>query len=111
MVLCLLSLSVFSQTDLPGTWHTGDQNTIVKIEIQNSIYTGKIVSSDNPKAKLGTLIVKDVKATKNGWKAKFYSPRRKDWYVAKMHKIKNKLVISFSVGLFSKTIEWTKVDG
>lgn len=104
----LLSIAVFSQTDISGKWNTGDQNTIVEIEQQDGIYIGRIISSDNPKVKQGNVILKDVKPKKDSWTGKIYAPRRGEWYDAKISTSGNKMTLEMSVGFYSKTIEWTK---
>lgn len=106
--LSIMSFSVYSQTDLTGQWNTGEKNTIIKIEQQNGVYIGKVVSSDNPKAKPGTLIMKDVKQKKEMWTGKLYAAKRGEWYDAEMNRSTNKLIIEISVGFFSKKVEWTK---
>ena len=80
----LLSISTYAQsnTNLVGEWILGKQNTVVKIEQQEGVYLGKIISSDNPKVKIGKLMVKDVKEKKGKWKGKIYAPKRKEWYDA-----------------------------
>ena len=37
VILALFSITLFSQTDISGTWNTGDQNTLVKIEKVNTL--------------------------------------------------------------------------
>ena len=106
--LSIMSFSVYSQTDLTGRWNTGNHNTLVKIEQQNGVYTGKIVSSDNPKAEPGKIIIKNIKAQKDGWSGKLYAAKRGEWYDAEINRSTNKLIIEISVGFFSKTVEWSK---
>jgi uncharacterized protein (DUF2147 family) len=108
IVLSLIGISVFAQSDIAGEWNTGDQNTVVKIEQDNGIYIGKIISSDNPEVKTGKLLVKELRQTKGTWKGKLYAPKRNEWYDADFVRKGNKLMVEISVGFFSKTIEWTK---
>ncbi|MBT3302314.1 MAG: DUF2147 domain-containing protein [Bacteroidetes bacterium] len=108
LTINLFTINSFAQSDLAGAWMVGGQNTIVKIEQQNDIYSGRIISSDNPKVKIGRLMVKDLKQTKGKWEGKVYSPKQKEWYDAEFTKKENKLNIEISVGFFSKTVEWTK---
>jgi uncharacterized protein (DUF2147 family) len=106
-VLSLFSITVFSQNDISGRWNTGDQNTVIKIEQQDGVYIGKIISSDNPEVKQGKVILKDVKPKKDGWTGKIYAPRRGEWYDADITINGNKMKLEMSVGFFSKYIEWT----
>lgn len=108
LMISLFSINSFAQTDLSGEWIVGEQNTVVKIEQHNSIYSGKIISSDNPKVEDGKLMVKELKQTKGKWTGKVYSPKRKHWYDAEFIQKGNILNVEISVGFFSKTIEWIK---
>ena len=108
LTISLFSMSSFTQSELTGQWTIGEQNTVVNLEQHNRVYSGKIVSSDNPKVKIGTVLVKELKQTKGSWKGKVYSPKQKEWYDAEFTKKENKLNIEISVGFFSKTVEWTK---
>lgn len=108
LMLCIISTSVYSQSNFSGNWIVGEQNTIVKIEQVNGVYIGKIISSDNPKAEIGKPMVKELKQTKGVWNGKIYSPKRKEWYDAEFIQKGNKLIMEISVGYFNKTVEWTK---
>ena len=108
LMLCIISTSVYSQSNFSGNWIVGEKNTVVKIEQINGVYIGKIISSDNPKAEIGKLMVKDLKQTNGKWKGKIYAPKRKEWYDANFSQKGNNLIIEITVGYFSKTIEWTK---
>lgn len=108
LIISLFSLNSYAQSDVSGEWIVGEQNTVVKIEQDNGIYTGKIISSDNPEAKIGNPMVKELKQTKGKWKGKVYSPKRKEWYDAEFIQKGNKLNLEIKVGFFSKTVEWTK---
>ncbi|MBI9070127.1 MAG: DUF2147 domain-containing protein [Melioribacteraceae bacterium] len=109
VIISFLSSNVFAQSNLCGKWIVGEQNTVIKIEQDNGIYSGKIISSDNPKAKIGKLMVKEVKKIKSKWEGKVYSPKRKEWYDAEFTVESNKLNIKISVGFYSKIVEWIRV--
>jgi uncharacterized protein (DUF2147 family) len=104
----LIGSSIVAQSDITGTWNTGDQNTIVKIENRNDVITGKIVSSDNPKAKVGSLLIKDVTIKRGKWKGQLYAPKKDEWYDAEFTNKENILEVVISAGLMRKTVEWTK---
>ena len=111
LTISLFSMSSFTQSELTGHWTFGEQNTVVNLEQHNRVYSGKIISSDSPKVKIGTVLVKELKQTKGSWKGKVYSPKRKDWYDAVFKTKKDKLKIEISVSRFyKKTIEWTRVN-
>ena len=105
----IVSFPIFAQSDITGTWNTGEQNTHVKIEKENDVFIGKVISSDNPKAKTGSTLVKEVKLKKNKWVGQLYAPKRGEWYNAEFTKKGNILEIEVSVGFMSKLVEWTKV--
>mgnify|MGYP000917994371 CR=1 FL=1 len=69
IAISLFSLNSFAQADIAGEWVVGKQNTVVKIEQNDGIYSGTIISSDNHKAESGKLMVKDLKEKKG----KFYT--------------------------------------
>ena len=70
LIISLFSLNSFAQSEVSGDWVVGKKNTVVKIEQDNGIYIGKIVSSDNSNAEIGKLMVKELKQTKGTWKGK-----------------------------------------
>ena len=105
-VLC--SFSVSRQSKLVGAWDTKEDNTIIVISESDSNILGKIESSDNPKAAVGKVILKDLKPNGNSWKGTIYAARRKQWYDAVITLKGNVLEIEIQVGFFSKTIEWNK---
>jgi len=107
-VITLFSVSMYGQSNISGTYVLGEKNTVVKIEQDGAVYNGKIMSSDNAKAKIGTLMVKDIKETKGKWKGKVYSPKRKEWYDAEFKPNDTALDVTIKKGFFSKTVTWTK---
>jgi uncharacterized protein (DUF2147 family) len=108
IAISLISLNSFAQADIAGEWVVGKQNTVVKIEQNDGIYSGTIISSDNSKAEIGKLMVKDLREKNGKWKGKTYSPKRKEWYDAAFIPKNNSLDIKIKVGFFSKTIEWVR---
>ncbi len=110
ILFSLSGLTLSAQNNFSGIWNTGNNDTMVKIEKLNDIFSGKIISSNNQNAKPGTLIMKDVALKKGKWKGKLYSPQRGEWYDAEIVPESNRLMITVSVGFFSKTIEWTRSE-
>ena len=110
ILMTLFSITNYaqSQSDVVGEWVVGKQNTVIKIEQNDGIYSGTIISSDNPKAEIGKLMVKDLKEKKGKWKGKTYSPKRKEWYDAEFIPKENTLDVKIKVGFFSKTMEWER---
>jgi len=110
VLMALFSITNYAQSpyDVDGEYTLGEKNTVVKIEKQNEVYSGKIISSDNPKAKIGKLIIKDLKLKKGKWRGKIYAPRRSEWYDAEFIPNEKSIEIKIKAGFFSKTIEWLR---
>ncbi|QMU64770.1 MAG: DUF2147 domain-containing protein [Flavobacteriaceae bacterium] len=109
VLMTLFSITIYAQSEsVVGEWVVGKQNTVIKIAQENEAYTGKIVSSNNEKAEIGKLMVKDVKQVEGQWKGKVYSPKRKKWYDTTFIPNKKELNIELSVGFFNKTITWVE---
>lgn len=108
-VLLCFSFSAFSQSSLKGIWNTGEDNTKIEIYQSNDHWVGKIKSSDNPKAKIGEVVLKDLKKDDNNWKGEIYTAKKQQWYEAIITPKGNILEIEISVGFITKTVEWKKI--
>lgn len=108
IAISLTSLTSFAQQDIIGKWSFGKKNNVIEIEQHNGIYSGKIITSDNPNAQIGKLIVKEVKQIEGKWEGKVYAPKREEWYDAEFTPKNNILEVKIKVGFFSKTIEWIR---
>ncbi|MEZ7930725.1 MAG: hypothetical protein QMC21_04290 [Flavobacteriales bacterium] len=106
MLVLLIGINSYAQSDISGEWKVGEKNTVIKIDQEKGV--GKIISSDKTKVEIGKLMVKDLKKKKGKWVGKVYSPKRKEWYDAELTNKGNTLNVEISVGFFSKTIEWVK---
>lgn len=102
-------ISVNAQTAISGTWNTGTENTIVEFKKVSGKIVGKIVSSDNSKAKKGKQIVKDVTSKKGAWKGKIYVAQKGKWADAKFVRKGDTLEVTVYSGWLSKTVKWKKV--
>ena len=64
LLIVLLSLFTIFQNStehtIVGTWNTLEDNTTIQIIEQKGILFGRIKASDNPKAQVGRLILKDL---------------------------------------------------
>lgn len=104
-----MAFSLSAQTNLTGVWNTGEQNTKVKLyKNKSGVIYGKILSSDNPKVKIGKILVKEVKLKKGKWVGKIYSPKQGKWYNAQFIPSKSTLKIKISAGWMTKTMEWKR---
>ena len=104
-----MAFSLSAQTNLTGIWNTEEHNTKVKLyKNKNGVVYGKVLSSDNPKAKIGKIIVKEVQLKDGKWVGKIYSPKQGKWYKAQFTPSKSVLKIKISSGWLTKVIEWKK---
>jgi hypothetical protein len=102
LALFLTSISINAQQSVEGLWNSGQDNT--QIEIIST--TGKIYSSDNDKATVGKLIIKELKKTENTYKGKLHLIRRNRWVDAVFVRNGNYLNVTISAGWQSKTLKW-----
>ena len=105
-IMTLTSLS--AQSALDGKWNTGENNTIVQTYEKDGAWYGKIVSSNNPKAKLGTEILRGFKQDGDVWKGKLYAAKRDKILKAEIVPSDDKLNITVIAGFFEKKIKWKK---
>ena len=106
--ILFLSLTMHAQEALTGIWNMGEDNTKVEITKSNGIYEGRIASSDNANAKIGNLILKDVKLVNGKWKGKLYAPKKKEWFDAVLKVEGKKLLVTVKAGMMSKRLTWKK---
>ncbi len=106
--ILFLAISMQAQTSLEGIWNTGEDNTKIEITEENEVYGGKIVSSDNAKAKIGNQLLKDVKFVDGEWKGKLYGVKKGKWFDAVLKEEGEQLLITVKGGIASKTLEWKK---
>ena len=111
IIFCVLfSLSTMNaQNSITGVWNTGQDNTKIEITENNDVFIGKVLSSDNAKAKIGNQILKDVKFSNGKGKGKLFAPKKGKWYDATIKEKGEQLEITIKVGFMSKTLEWQKV--
>jgi len=109
-MLCILlsSLTMNAQQSLAGIWNTENDNTKIEITAVNDVYEGKIVSSDNAKAKIGKQILKEVKSVDGEWKGKLFAAKRGKWMDAILEEKGNQLQVTVKAGWMSKTLAWRK---
>jgi hypothetical protein len=106
---CLFSSASIDSSTLEGTWDIGEDNTIITIVQENGQWVGKIKSSDKPKAKVGKVILKDLKKVGDKWEGTVYSAKKKDWFDVVITPKGDVLELKVSAGAFSKTKKWKKV--
>ncbi len=111
LTLCMLVsvLTIHAQTSITGIWDMGQENTKIEIKGDQGVYEGRLASSDNSNAKIGNLILKDVKSVGGTWKGKLYSVKKNKWFDAVLKAEGNQLLVTVSSGWTSKTLKWSKV--
>lgn len=112
ITLCLtFSISAFAQQPIDGIWLTNTQNTKVQTYKKEGKWFGKIVSSDNPNSKKVEVdILRDFEEKDGVWEGQLYIPARDKLLDATIDSENDKLEIEISIGLFHKTVEWTRTD-
>lgn len=97
-----------AQESIEGQWNTGEDNTIVETYQKDGAWFGKIISSDNPKAKIGTEILREFQFKNDAWRGKIFAARRGKIMDAVIDPTKDILEITVSAGLIRKTLEWSR---
>jgi len=108
--LLVSSWSIASGNGLEGNWQTGEDNSVVQVFEQDSEYFGKLVSSDNPNAKMGTQILRNFKQVDGVWKGTLYAAKRDQLLDAVITPQANTLNITVKAGLVSKKLAWQRVQ-
>ena len=106
--MLLSAITMNAQSSIAGIWNTGQDNTQIEITEESSVYSGKIISSDNDQVKIGNLLLKEVKASGGKWKGKMYSPKKDKWFNAVLEGKGELLLVTVKAGVMSKTLEWKK---
>jgi uncharacterized protein (DUF2147 family) len=112
ILIVLLSLFTIFQ-NLPehsiiGTWNTLEDNTSIQIIEQKGILFGRIKASDNPKAQVGRLILKDLVKSGNAWTGKIFAVKKNQWYDVEITSEKNSLNLKLQIGFLHKYLKWEK---
>jgi uncharacterized protein (DUF2147 family) len=112
ILIVLLSLFTIFQ-NLPehsiiGTWNTLEDNTSIQIIEQKGILFGRIKASDNTKAQVGRLILKDLVKSGNAWTGKIFAVKKNQWYDVEITSEKNSLNLKIQIGFLHKNLKWEK---
>jgi len=111
LIVVLSLLYIFqnpNENNIIGTWNTLEDNTKVQISEQNGILIGKIKSSDNTKAQVGRLILKDLIKNGNSWSGKIFAVKKNEWYDVEITSKKDALNLKIQVGFLHKNLTWEK---
>ena len=102
------SLTTLSAQMTAGTWSTGQENTIVETYEKDGAWFGKIVSSDNPKAKIGLDILRGFKLEDEELKGKMFAAKRNKEFDAVIDPSNEKLLITISAGFIKRKLTWER---
>lgn len=111
ILLSLLFLGSFTtqaQESMAGQWNTGRENTIIEMKQDGSEWLGTILSSENEKAEIGKLMVKELQKKGEGFEGKIYVIRRERWMEAYFEPEGNSMKVTVSAGMMKRSIDWTK---
>lgn len=110
VLTCCFLLTVVciqAQSNIAGVWDMGKENTKIEIKEVGGVFKGTVLSSDNAQAK-GKVLLKDVKASGDEWKGKFFAPKKGKWMDAIIKRKADVLMVKVKAGMMSKTLEWAK---
>ncbi len=109
IVLISMTTIILSAQELTeAIWLTGEENTKIETYQKDGMWFGKIISSDNQKAKIGTDILQDFKLMDGMWKGKLYAAKKDKMLDAVIDPKKDELHIEVSAGIFKKQIHWER---
>ena len=100
--------AIGAQETIAGLWQTGNDNTIIEIVKNDTQWLGKISSSDNEKAVIGKVIIKEFEPKDNGFKAKMYVAKKDKWMDAFFEIKEEELQVKISAGWKKKKIKWKR---
>lgn len=110
LLILFSTFSIYAQSSIEGIWDTGNDNTKVEIKKIDGKLEGKIASSDNTKATIGKLIIKELQEDGDEYKGKLYAIKKSRWVDAVFAQKGQKLIMTISAGFRSRTVEWVKAD-
>lgn len=108
LFLNILISILMPSKDITGVWGMNKNNTKIEIYEEQGAYFGKIISSDDEKAKKGTLVLRYFIHKDDKWVGKIYSIKRDQLVDAEMVIEDNILKVSFDAGFMFRTLEWNK---
>jgi len=110
IIISLIAISLSAQEMTAGVWSTGEENTQIETYQKDGLWYGKIIFSDNPKAKIGKIILKDFVKADDKWKGELYAAKRDKLMDAVIIPSSVELIITVYAGFIKKNLTWTRVD-
>lgn len=108
LALWLTSDLLFAQDSIQGIWQTGEENTKVETYEKDGEWFGKIISSDNEKAKIGKDILLHFTKSKSKWNGKLYAAKRDKILDAEIVPGKDMMKLKVRAGIFKKELSWKR---
>lgn len=109
IVLFSMTTIILSAQELTeAIWLTGEENTKIETYQKDGMWFGKIISSDNQKAKIGKDILQEFQLMDGMWKGKLYAAKKDKMLDAVIDPKKDELYIEVSAGIFKKQINWER---
>lgn len=115
LIFAILSLPISllgQDSSITGKWDAQTKGIIMEIYSSTNDLEGKVVSSEDKKAKPGMLVIRNLKESNGVWKGEFYVPRfGGTWMNVKMEPL-NQFTMNVTVSnwLMKKTKVWKKVN-
>ncbi|MFT6807536.1 MAG: hypothetical protein ACJA01_000756 [Saprospiraceae bacterium] len=110
LVSIITMISLSAQTNLVGKWNTGEDSTIVQTYKRDGAWYREIMSSDNPKAKIGTNILRGFKKEGDKWIGKLYAAKRDKIMKSEIRLIDSALNITVFAGFITRNLTWEKIE-
>ena len=107
-ILIIYSSSVFAQSNLVGIWETGEENTNIEISEIEGRLSGILKSTDNKKAEIGRVILKDLEQKGSKWEGQIWAARRQRWFDVLITPTENLLELEIDAGFRTKSVEWKR---
>ena len=109
-LILVLAAFIFAQNSVTGIWQAKKNNAKIEISDHNGKLQGKLKSTDNKEAIIGTVLIKNLKKVDGLWKGQIFSLERESWYDVELKLKGDVLELVVSVAFLSKTLEWKKVN-
>ncbi len=103
-----MTMIMSAQELTEAIWLTGEENTKIETYQKDGMWYGKIISSDNRKAKIGKDILHEFKLVDGEWTGKLFAAKRNKMMDAIIVPKKDVLDITVSAGFFKKQISWQR---
>lgn len=103
-------VSLSAQKMENGIWLTGNANTKIETYQKDGAWYGKVIASDNPKAKIGSDAIRDIKLVDGEWKGKIYIAKRDRLVDAVIDPGSNQLSVTISAMGRNRTVVWKKKE-